>query len=438
MSTAPRPDRSLWRAAVWTGVGAAAVCATAAVIAVAVCWLPGAGASGHTVSAVRAGLLTFLAALHGGVTVDGSSAQFLPLGLTLCAGAVCWRAGSGLAGVAGDLGEHDVRRLVVAALLQAGSFTAAALLTMPFATLGSSSAPLFGVAVAGPVVFLASGGVAFVRGGPLRARVRDAIPETVRVAVRAAAAAAAVYLGAAALLVAGSLAVHAGRAMEISRQLGGGWSGVPVLVLGVLGAPNAVIAAVAYLLGPGFAVGAGSTVGLSGAAHGVVPAFPLLAALPQHRAGALVLGVAVVVALAAGAAAAAVLWRDVAGRARWTGAAATAAVLGSVLFLLAWQGGGGIGTGRLRVVGASPWRTGGYGLAAVAISTVVGLAARWALGRFDRWEDWSRRPDLPAPRLLTAATSEPMRRLRSLTRTPAADRDKRDEVSARGPNKLAG
>jgi hypothetical protein len=63
--------RSLWLAAIWTGVGAAAVCATLAIVAVAICWLPVSGASGHSISAVRAGLLTFLAALHGGVTVDG-------------------------------------------------------------------------------------------------------------------------------------------------------------------------------------------------------------------------------------------------------------------------------------------------------------------------------------------------------------------------------
>ena len=81
----------------WTGVGAAAVCATLAIVAVAVCWLPVSGTSGHSRSAIHAGLLTFLAALHGGITVDGTPAAFLPLGMMIIVGMTAWRAGSGLA-----------------------------------------------------------------------------------------------------------------------------------------------------------------------------------------------------------------------------------------------------------------------------------------------------------------------------------------------------
>ena len=438
MRTATRPERSLWLAAVWTGVGAAAVCATIAIVSVAVCWLPAAGASGHTVSAVRAGLLTFLASLHGGVVVDGSTAQFLPLGLTLLAGAVCWRAGGNLAETAADVGERDARRLTLAALAQAGSFTTAALVLVPFAGLGTSGAQALGVAVAAPILFLASGGVAFVRSGPLRDSMRSAVPPALHLGTRAAAAALAVYLGAGALLVAVSLVLHAGRVQEISRQLGGGWAGVPVLVLGVLAAPNAVIAGATYLLGPGFTVGAGTTVGLHSASHGVVPAFPLLAALPQHRAGSVLWAIAAVVALTAGAAAAKVVCRGAGWRARWIGAAAAAAVFGVALFLLAWQGGGGIGAGRLRVVGASPWQSAGYGFVALALTGAAALGTRWALSRFDRWEGWANRHDLPAPRLLTPATSEPMRRLRALTRMPAETRDGQDEPATKGPRKLAG
>src|SRR6202042_2990983 len=44
--------------------------------------------------------------------------------------------------------------------------------------------------------------------------------------------------------------------------------------------PNSVFWAIAYMLGPGFAFGAGTAVSPSGSALGAVPAFPMLAALP--------------------------------------------------------------------------------------------------------------------------------------------------------------
>ena len=69
----PAAGRSLWLSAVWTGAGAALVGAVVAIVAVAVLWLPAAGSAGSSGSALRAGLITFVASLHGGVTVDGLS-----------------------------------------------------------------------------------------------------------------------------------------------------------------------------------------------------------------------------------------------------------------------------------------------------------------------------------------------------------------------------
>ena len=57
---------------------------------------------------------------------------------------------------------------------------------------------------------------------------------------------AALYLAGGALLVAGSLVLHFHRVTEISRQVGGGLTGLPVLVIGLLCAPNAAVAGAAY------------------------------------------------------------------------------------------------------------------------------------------------------------------------------------------------
>src|SRR5579875_2424463 len=272
-----RAGRSPWLAALWTGFGAAVVCALIAIVLVAICWLPVSGdagaTNGRTTSAIRAGLLTFLAALHGGLTVNGVSVDWLPLGMALLVGLVARRAGHGLADAAHALGERDPLRLTLVAAAQTVTFAIAALVAIPFATLGTSRAPFLGVALGALLVFGLFGGTAFVRATPLREVVAARISPDARAALHAAAAAIGVYLIAGTVLVAGSLVVHHDTVAKLMSAVGGGWGAVPVLLLCVLAVPNAAIAGAAYLLGPGFAVGTGTHAGLFGSTHGVVPAF---------------------------------------------------------------------------------------------------------------------------------------------------------------------
>jgi hypothetical protein len=229
-----RAGRSLWLAAAWTGAGTAVVGALVAIAVVAICWLPVSGTTGRVRSTIHAGLLSFLASVHGGITVDGVSSSFLPLGMIAAAGLVSWRAGTGLADVAADLDERDPARLTVAAAAQAVSFVIACLVVTPFATLGSSEVPFLGVGAGSLLLFVLTGGVAFARASGLARVYATRIPACLRSAAHGAVAATAVYLGAGALLVAGSLAVHHARVEALSAQVGGGWGGVPVLLLGVL------------------------------------------------------------------------------------------------------------------------------------------------------------------------------------------------------------
>lgn len=372
--------RSLWLAAAWTGVGAAAVCATLAIVCVAVVWMPASGASGHAISTLRAGLLTFLAALHGGVTVDGTAGQFLPLGLLIVVALTAWRAGSGLADAAEVLGESDPVRLAVAGGAQAASFTAAALVAVPFAELGTSSAPFLGVGAAALVLFTVTGGVAFVRASALSSWFAERLPANAGAVARAAAAGVGVFLGFGAVLVAGSLVVHHARVEALSLDVGGGWSSVPILLLGALAAPNGAIAGASYLAGPGFAVGSGTTVSAFSTAHGVLPAFPLLGAVPTgHGATPLVWALVVVTPLASGLAVARMAGRAETLPARLRDAVLGAGLAGLAMAALAWQGGGGIGSGRLAVVGASPWQAGLAVCAEIVVVSgfAVGLSAAW-------------------------------------------------------------
>lgn len=370
----PRAARSIWFAALWTGAGTAALCAAVSIAAVAVCWLPASGSAGSAGSALRAGLLTFLAAVHGGITVDAVAADFVPLGMTIMVALLAWRAGAGLADVAADLDEHEPGRLVGAGLMQAGAFALACALAGRIATLGSSSVPAFGVTLAAFVLFLVSGGVSFVRHSPLGLDLGLAAPAWVSRAGRAAVAMVAVYLVGGALLAAASLAMHHEKVQALSTQVGGGWSGVPILLLGALAAPNAVIAGSSYLAGPGFAVGSGNGVTLISGGHGLVPAFPILGGVPSHPAGPWAWVLAALTFVIAAGCAAALIAGPGAAVEGWTTRCADVAraslMSGVIGGVLAWQGGGAIGSGHLAAVGASPWQ---LGVAFVGLTLLGGL-----------------------------------------------------------------
>jgi hypothetical protein len=377
---APRAGRSLWVAAAWTGTGAAIVGATLAIVAVAVCWLPVSGATGRAHSAIHAGLLSFLAALHGGVTVDGVTTSLVPLGMTLAVALTMWRAGSALADTADELAEHDPLRLVLAGLAQAATFMITALIMVPFASLGTSSASPLGVAGAAVLLFVVVGGTSFVRSSPLRAELDARLPACAGRCARAAGIGVGVYLALGALLVAGSLLAHHGQVAALSRTVGGGWGGFVIALLGVLAAPNAVVAGAAYLAGPGFAFGAGTSVSATTTAHGTVPAFPVLGALPGgHGAPAVVWLLIVVTPIVAGLLMARVLARGGGWLLRARDAVICSAGAGSAVAVLAWLGGGAIGDGELRTIGAAPGWLGlavTGELAAVALPA-LGLAAGW-------------------------------------------------------------
>jgi hypothetical protein len=375
--------RSLWFAAVWTGVGAAVVCATVAVVVVSVLWLPVSSAThGRTSSAIHAGLLTFLASVHGGITVDGVSGHWLPLGMLIAVAVTAWRAGSGLADAATQLGDEDPMRLALAGAAQTLSFALAAVVVVPFAALGTSDAPFLGVGIGALGLFALTGGVAYIRSSALREQVGSVIDERLARAARAAAAAIACYLGFGAILMAGSLAIHHDRVETLSRQVGGGWGGVPILLLGILAAPNAAIAAASYLSGAGFAVGSGATVGLTQTAHGSLPAFPLLAAIPSgHGATTTVWVLAAVTMIGPGIALGVLACRVSGALARLEVAGLGALVVALAMGVLGWQSGGSIGSGRLATFGPSPIRLGLFtgvetGAGSLLVVGLVALVAR--------------------------------------------------------------
>ncbi|WP_420877548.1 DUF6350 family protein, partial [Streptomyces albireticuli] len=232
---------------------------------------------------------------------------------------------------------------------------------------------------------------AFARGTlqalPKRVRAAFTRPRLTAVA-RVGAVGTAALLGAAALLLAGSLAVHASDARESLLQMTVAWSGrVAVILLCVALAPNAVVWTVAYGLGPGFTVGAGSVIAPLGVTdHPILPRFPLFSALPaEGDPGPLLYAAAIAVPVAAGVAIAYAAVPSGAvplGRSTFLGtaltAAAGAAVCAVVTTFLAYAASGALGDGALAVFGP-PWRR--VGMSAVTWTAAIGvpgaLTLRW-------------------------------------------------------------
>lgn len=192
-----------------------------------------------------------------------------------------------------------------------------------------------------------------------------------------------------AVLAGGSLAAHLSVYRAATNALSPGPGGALLLLLAGLGyMPNAIIWAVAYALGPGFAFGAGTMVAPTGSALGAIPAFPMLAALPAgprsdipawiafavlaapYLAGVLA-GVVTVWVTPTPMLEAAPLWGLV------TGSAA-----GIVTGVLAAASGGPLGGGRLGSVGPSGTEVGLVAVLEVAVTAAVAAGlANWLLLR---------------------------------------------------------
>ncbi|WP_420037964.1 DUF6350 family protein [Streptomyces sp. cg28] len=232
--------------------------------------------------------------------------------------------------------------------------------------------------------------------GPLPGALRrctDVLPrvfvtEVLPVAARAAAAGLLVLVAGGALVMAVGLVWHGGDVRESFVRVTGAWSGrFAVLLLCVALVPNAVLWGAAYALGPGVVLGAGQTAGpLGSSGSALLPAFPLLAAVPSGPGTPFTWAVALVPVTAA----ATVAWfvTGAGEAAGWTrgriayAVTVAAGLCGAAMACLAVASGGALGVAALSAFGPVGWLTGAATAGWVlAVGLPVALTVRWWRGR---------------------------------------------------------
>ena len=380
------------RQAILAGIAAAVVGVVVVAALVLVSWGTDSRSDASTLTALRTVCSVWIfahhAPLHVGTGAGALHLGLVPLGLFALPVSLLARAGAKLGRALARTGLSDPEQLRRAGqLIAAFAATYGVLAAIAIGAIGdvpmrTNSVPgaLWSIGVA-----LVAGGIGLLTGAGLwPALTGYRLPPMTVTVLRAGGAALAAILTAGALLVAASMALATGRAAALADHLGTGIPGGFLLaVIGCLYAPNAVICGAAFAVGPGFAVGVGTSVSASGSHLGTVPAFPLLAALPQgehvtHAAWLAFAGPAV-----GGLLAGLVIARF---GARWFVAAAAAigagAVAGFGLMVLAAAAGGSLGSGNLAAIGPSPWRVGLAAAAEVAVVAAVAAVMTTAVRRY--------------------------------------------------------
>jgi Family of unknown function (DUF6350) len=373
--------------------GAIAACAVAGIgiavltLLVLVGWIAAPHAGLGLTGVLRTAALLWLIGHHVGFTLPGvGRIGMLPLGLVLLPGALLWRAGRWVvrAGGVRDLGHVGYAALalavpyaMVAAALALASSSARAAPSLPEAVMCSF------------LLALTAGGLGGARGIAPWSELAGLLPDRLRSLTVGTAAALAMLTATGSLLAGASLAAHLGEFRNVNASLGPGAVGAPLLLLAQLAyVPNAIAWAISFTLGPGFAFGVGTVVAPTGSALGQLPAFPLLAALPQglHSAvppllSAAVLAVPYLAGVFGGlltVRAAPVLALETAPL--W--GFACGALTGGVLGVLAAFAGGPLGNGRLAAVGPSAWQVGLVAALEVGVAAAVTAGvANWRLLR---------------------------------------------------------
>ena len=311
----------------------------------------------------------YVLAHFGDIRIGAATLTLTPLLLTVLFGLLL-AFGPGRGRIAGST--------VAGELLSVGSgaVTYAVLVTVAALTLGPTGARDGWVAL-WSLVFAAAalGSGMWWHGSAVRTSVAERVPSWVRAGVGAAAGAVVVLIGGAALAVAGALVTSFATAAELNATVANSvGDGIALTVVGIGYLPNLVLAAVGYLTGTGFTVGAGSYSPF-GSVPADLPPFPVLAAVPTSTDRSSIGLLLLIVPVLAGLTAALLVNRRVAERQdRALAVLIAAGGTGLITGLLVWSATGGVVGGPWPQMGANGWWAG-----LVAAVAVLVIAGAWVL-----------------------------------------------------------
>lgn len=365
------------------GVSSLAVLLGCMAVGVAGWFASDAGSHGDTRDALRVGADAWLLAHGSRLELEAATISAVPLGLSMFCAYVTFRLGR-WAGATSAV--EDLRSALTGAVALAGVYSVVTTITAVLASLKSAQ-PHLGLAfLGGFVLALLAGGTGVVAGSGRWSLWRSRVPESVLAVTTGAVCVVLLMVLSGSVLVSTALLLDFGTAANVLSQLHVDVPGglfYTLLVAAV--APNAVLLGGSYLLGPGFVVGTGTLVSPAVVVLGPVPAFPLLASLPDEGVGpSWTIFLATVPVLVAAVSAGLMLRgfpvpKYELGALRGLGAG----VLGGALFTLAaFLAGGSVGPGRMSEVGVLLAPTLVSALAAMGVGGVLGgLAMTWWLRR---------------------------------------------------------
>ena len=347
-------------------------------------FLSDAGAHGTPSDGLRVGALGWLMAHGSGVRVAGVAVSAVPLGVTLICAWVTWRlglrVGESVSGHGPDAdaiadGERDWTVLVSAIFFGAGYVVVAVVTGALAAT--PATAPSGGRVVLWSLLLTLLVATPAIAVGSGRAAIWTAVvTDSVRASLATAARILFGFAAASAVVLAVSFAMDFGAAANVLSGLHadtGDASLITLLTAAVT--PNAVVFSGSYLLGPGFAVGTGTLVSPTLVSLGPLPAFPLLAALPDNGSAAFWVTWLVAVPFVVAALGAARTHRRFP-TTRWEEGAlrgCVGGVLAGVAFAaFALLAGGSVGPGRMQHVSPFVFDVLVHGVAALGIGGLVG------------------------------------------------------------------
>ncbi len=368
----------VWLAGLVAGAAMAAAGVVAAMGLAVVAWLGGNG--GAMTSALRVGVDGWLLGHGSRLHTADATIEVVPLGVTMIVGWLALRGGRWAARATELTRTVDA---VIIGVTFAGAYASVVFLAALAASDPGAEPTLVRPLLIAAAVTSVAAGVGAVRQANDLERVVERIPDEMRAAWIGAVGGTLTLIGCAALALVASLIVHAGTLRDMVAALDPGLlGGLMLVVVCVAVLPNVILLTVSVLLGPGAAIGSGTSVTLSEVTVGPMPAVPWLAAVPGSGTQPAALSALAALPLGCGVVAGVMAVRryPVFGYDRAALRGQLAGILGGLLVAgLVSISGGAIGPGRMADVGPESLACLAVAVLALGLGGLVGGVGSRAL-----------------------------------------------------------